>query len=162
MNPDELTVDEFAAALAPGSRMIDAMSAEGRRLRRTIARGIVHLTFREIMHAIKTGHRGRRADEVQQYYQKNYKGDASEIASSYGRAGRAMPYRFGSEHIAITDARYPSRLITERFGEIIAAQNPREVCEVGCGHGRNLFYLANRMPSTKFFGYELSASGVDV
>ena len=162
MNPNELTLEEFAAALSPGSRMIDAESAEGRRLRRTIARGLVHLTLREVIRAVQSGHRGRRAGEVQQYYQHWYKEEPLEVIKSYGRPGRAIPFRFGSEHIAITDARYPLRLITERLGKIIAAQNPREVCEVGCGHGRNLFYLANRMPSIEFSGYELSAAAVNV
>jgi len=71
-------------------------------------------------------------------------------------------YRLGANHLVRTRSSEIARLWTHRLGDIIGALNQETVCEVGCGNGRNLLYLANRFNSIQFGGFELSEAGTKV
>jgi SAM-dependent methyltransferase len=122
------------------------------------------MVLQEVGKAMRNGHRGRSAKELQNYYDGSYstsdEGDALETANSYAAPSRRLLYRFGTRYAASVEGRYMVRFMTKRAGDILASISPENLCEVGSGHGRNLLYLANRMPGVPCTGIELTAAGV--
>jgi SAM-dependent methyltransferase len=47
-----------------------------------------------------------------------------------------------------------------RVGDLVAAQTPRRILEVGCGEGIVIEYLAGRLPGARFDGVELDADAL--
>lgn len=159
--PAELSAEEMIAAL-PDIKVADARSPDGRRMRRTIKKGLAHLILREIATSMRRGHRGRNSTDIVNHYDVNYQTGARNAAASYDKPARYDLFRFGNRFIAEADGRQFLRSMTERLGDIIETLEPKELCEVGSGSGRNLMYLAARFPTLPCTGYELTAGGVAI
>jgi ubiquinone/menaquinone biosynthesis C-methylase UbiE len=56
--------------------------------------------------------------------------------------------------------RYLVRRFLRRISDLVAAERPRRVLEVGCGEGIVLEHLAARMPRARFDGLELDGSAL--
>jgi SAM-dependent methyltransferase len=158
--PPELTAQELVAAMADGASVVSVRSVQGRRIQRTISRGIAHLVLRELQTSVRQGRRGRSGSEVRDYYDRSYSVDAEALAESFGARERFNYYRLGSALIAEVEGRHVLRFVTTRLGDILASLSPGDLGEIGCGNGRNLLYLAERFPSVPCMGYELTEAGV--
>jgi SAM-dependent methyltransferase len=159
--PAEYTVEELIS-MFPDGDAVDVNSPLGRRRRRTIQNGLMHLVLREIAGALRRGSRGRRATDVVDDYEAGYQVCALNAANSYNKPGRCALFRLGDSAVATIDGRQFLRAMTERLGDILERLRPQDLCEVGAGSGRNLIYMAARFPATKCTGYELTRNGVAI
>jgi ubiquinone/menaquinone biosynthesis C-methylase UbiE len=68
------------------------------------------------------------------------------------------PWQWWNQNLLV-DAAGSARMRSLMFGAVIAALKPRNVLEVGCGDGINLFLLAGAFPEVSFTGLELTDTG---
>lgn len=153
--PEELSLAEMLARIGTDKAPVLANSAEGLRLQRTIARGIIHLIWNESLAALRRGYRGRAPVDVRAIYES-----AFQLPAIGFKMGKPILFRLGNEAILETEPARVVRLLTQRLGEIVKACNPENVCEVGCGHGRNLFHIANMLPRVPCVGFDLTESAI--
>ena len=156
--PSELSTNDLVAMLPEGSAPIDARSAQGRRLRRTIQKGLAHLVLRDTVKLLRHAEKERR-DKLDKY-ETSYDVDARNAANNYDKIGRKDLFRLGDDFIVELEGRQFLRLMTERLGDILEKLEPESLCEVGAGMGRNLLSLASRFPTVRCAAFELSSSGV--
>ena len=157
-----MTDQQFLAALPAYSEPVSLKSAQGRRIRATIRRGLAHLVLRELLTSLRRGYRGRSPDDVKDYYETNYVNTGERAAAQHGEPGRRVFYRFLDSWIIELESRHTEAIASQIMGNIIEDIAPASLCEVGCGYGRNLLYLANRLENVRCSGVELAQSGVDV
>ena len=142
-------------------------SGKGRRICRTVNKGIVHLVLVHLWDQIKRRHRLNRTPDVQARYEnvysRNQQVPAGRILQAYDldKHPRFNHFKINSEAIIYADPRVNVVLPTIKIGDTIEMLAPSSVCEVGAGTGRNLFYSANRFRDVRFTGYEVSAGAVD-
>ena len=163
--PLELTDEDMIAALPATERATEATSPEGKRMRATLTKGLVHLVAKELAAAVRKGYRGRSGGDVTEFYESSYSGDgaAAAIANDYGRPARRNLWRFGDRYIAQAEGRLMVRYWTLRGIDILKSLDDIEtLCEVGCGHGRNLLAIANHLPNVRCTGFELTEAGAAI
>ena len=160
--PTELTDQQFLAALPAYSVPVSLKSAEGQRIRATIRRGLGHLVLKELIASLFRGYRGRSREDVKDYYEAGYVSTGERVAAQHGESGRRVSYRFLDSWVVELESRHAEAIASQIMGNIIEDIAPTSLCEVGCGYGRNLLYLANRFENVRCSGVELAQSGVDV
>jgi ubiquinone/menaquinone biosynthesis C-methylase UbiE len=160
--PKDLTADELCAALPFYVKPIPVNSTEGRRKCATITRGMAHLVLKEMLQTIRQGHRGRSQIEVYEFYNRPLSNNAEIATADYTIPGRQVLYRIGDQFIFEVETKDMLCISMRVTGDIVSALNPTSICEVGCGSGRNLIYLANRFPRLSCSGFELTAGRVEI
>lgn len=75
-------------------------------------------------------------------------------------SGEATPIQWGERHYWANDMGI-KRVHLACLAQILEAQKPASVLEIGCGMGQNLFILAAMFPEFAFTGIELTHAGVD-
>lgn len=161
--PGELSETEILASLPPNTENYLAASPTGKALLRSRRNGLLHLIAKEVWQSATRGYRGRRSDDVSSFYEDTYDQNAWSVVANHDYSlDRQNVYRVGTNHVVRTRSSEVTRLWTHRLGDIIGALNQETVCEVGCGNGRNLLYLASRCTGTQFKGFELSKTGTRV
>lgn len=104
----------------------------------------------------------RESVAVERVYSDSYSTALATIEAAYAPNGPAKIYRLGSDRLIEMPTLGLFSAYLAAIEAAIAALQPRSVCEVGFGTGKNLFYLAPRFPGISFSGYELTESGVAV
>lgn len=160
LGPD-LTTAEAAARFDPDQPVIDLSSPKGRRIGRTIARGIGHMILRNLMPRLRGTIRAAAHDRVADIYQRSYAADVARFFDLYEEPGRKRAYRINGEAVVYSDMRHFRRFVAHRHADAVAALAPSSVCEVGFGSGEKLIYLASRLPAIRFAGYELTEAGTE-
>lgn len=117
----------------------------------TVVKGQLHLIAKELVGIVTRGRRGRTEREVQQHYD-------GEDAEDPKRKPNQQPvyYRMPNGALVRVHASSMIHLAMVRLGDMIQHINPKSVCEVGCGNGRNLLYLKERFPGLFLRGYDIS------
>jgi SAM-dependent methyltransferase len=72
------------------------------------------------------------------------------VSAGTTRSDNEGKYRSGNPVVRFLVARF-----LRRVADVVVAQRPRRVLEVGCGEGIVLAHLAARLPGTRFEGLEL-------
>jgi SAM-dependent methyltransferase len=162
--PAELSTEEILARMSYVGDAVDVSSAEGRMLKRTITRGILHLVWRNLIRRIKAGSGKRSAEYVSDLYQGSYAESFDEtkvtrMFKSFETLGRTNLYRINGETIVRSDTRDFVRFNAYRLRDAVSALQPSSVCEIGFGSGNKLLYLANQFPEIACSGYELTEAG---
>lgn len=159
--PNDLTPDEMLAGLSKYGTVVPVATGEEKALRRTISRGIIHLIILNLIALIRTGHRGRgKAEDVAAFYERAY-GANKSIQQVDGQSSlQPILFRLGRDRVVRTDTSSYRRFMVSCLGDIVAACEPNSVCEVGCGRGFNLFYLANKLRQVQCAGYDISENAI--
>jgi ubiquinone/menaquinone biosynthesis C-methylase UbiE len=155
--PEDLSPRQICEML--GTAAIDARSDEGRRIRRTMTRGLAHLIAKELLQAARQGHRGRSSAAIKTFY--NHRKDATSPLRA-AKQPRLNDYSVGDVFVTSMRVSTAKYFAMQRIADVVTALNPETLCEVGCGSGRNLFYLASKFPSLQCDGYELAATRVNI
>jgi len=150
--PDDLTPQDLLPRLPPGADPVPVASREGRALRSTLARGRVHLILRELGYAISRGHRGRNQSEIFDHFN----------GAIRQHTGRSVIYRLGSELIVHARTADMIQISRDRVADIVERLAITSLCEVGCGTGSFLLYLAQRFPHITCSGFELTPFGTEL
>lgn len=159
--PEDWTTEELLAGLPAETAAVAVGSPDGRALARQRFRGISHLVLREMMRALRQGHRGRRAQEVVDHYEPDYAGEVMQVANSYDDPQRSILFRL-KDQLAQVEGRHALSLAARLVADVAVALEPASVAEIGCGHGRALHHMAARLPEAECFGCELTQAGVEM
>ena len=159
--PNDLTPDEMLAGVSEYGTVVPVAVGEEKTLRRTIAKGIIHLIILNLIALIRTGHLGRgKAEDVAAFYEKAYGANKSLQLVDGQSSSRPILFRLGRHRVVKMNTATYRRFTVKCLGDIVAACEPNSICEVGCGRGYNLFYLANRLPQVRCTGYDISENAI--
>lgn len=157
----DYTTEELLNFFPEGTTVIPIAGPKGESIRRGINRTILQLVRRNLLKQIQAWRRLKARGAVQDHYETTYEITPEEIFKSCAPGNRRPTYfRINGEAVVHASAEVTMKPTLERLGEILAALKPKNVCEIGCGYGRVLFYLADRLPDIEFQGLELTKSGV--
>lgn len=155
----EMPADEILSVLAPYiAETIAADSDEGRLLIGQRRNNLLHLTLKGALALATGGRRQKTGSLVKDHYDHMYSGAKF---SGYAPLEKKVVYRLGDRLLQM-DASGVKRAIMLVIEKIVERLNPQSICEVGCGSGRNVMYLASRFPEIRYSGFDLSENGVAV
>ena len=153
--------DQVMAAIEPYfQRVLLASSHEGRRILRERRGALLYDALRNLGAQWLGRRKARNSAAVERYYSDSYAAALASINDGYAPNGPTKFYRLGSDRLIGMSMLGLLSAYLAAMVAAIAALQPRSVCEVGFGTGKNLFYLAPRFPKIAFSGFELTASGV--
>lgn len=160
--PPDLTSQDMLEGLRKYGPVEEIPERDVPGYRRTIARGIMHLVASQVLLSLRTGKKGRGSSEdVAEFYEQAYGSTSTrQVVESKARAQKLILFRVGDNSIVKIGTNTYRRFMLDRLGDIIGCCEPASICEVGCGRGANLFYLASRLPAVQCAGFDISNNAI--
>jgi SAM-dependent methyltransferase len=158
VSPSPARVREAIAPYLGG--LLPLATPEGRRMWSARRRQTLRASVRLILRQLLRGARERSSSATERSYTDSYQTTTVDsFDASLRPPGRFNPFKLEGEIVLLPPIGLFAAYLTV-LTDLLGALRPSSVCEVGFGSGKNLIYLAPRLPQVNFSGYELTASGL--
>lgn len=122
--------------------------------------GLVHLILAKLSTQLLKRKRNCSFEEVLDRYERDYSSYDSRLGY-FSPQGRYVTYAFGDRVMQMQVGGF-FLLRAEIILQILKTLEAKEICDVGCGAGESLCFLAAQYPAGKFYGFDLSHNAIKV